>query len=257
MPNLKHEGPTPIFEQISDWMREKIQSGEWADNHQLISETDLASQLNVSRGTIRKAIERLVSEKLLVRVHGKGTFVRNSIILEQLPNWRVAGFSNDLINRGIPYSTDVLLKEIIDPPEEIQKILNLTPNEKIFHMHRLRKINEQPVLLIENHIAYHHCKGIEEIDFSSQQLYNTLENSYQINFDWANRSFKSMTADRHIAENLKINKNAAVMFFEELYHDPNDTPIEYTRAWFDGQIFYIKTIIKREDEISNLPRIFQ
>lgn len=255
-PNLNRQGPTPVFEQITHWMREKIQSGEWADDHKLMSETDLASRLNVSRGTLRKAIESLISEKLLVRIHGKGTFVRNKVLLEQQPNWRVAGFSNDLINRGIPYSTEVLINEIVKPPEDIQEILNLSPTDNIFHMHRLRMINEHPVLLIENHIAYDHCKGIEMMDFSTQQLYSTLENHFRINFDWAKRSFKSITADRDIAEHLKIKKHAAVMFFEELYHDANNTPIEYTRAWFDGQVFYIKTSIKREDEKSDLPRIF-
>lgn len=255
-PNLHRQGPTPIFEQIAAWIRENIQSGEWPDDHQLMSEYDLARNLDVSRGTIRKAIECLISEKLLVRIHGKGTYVRNRVLLEQRPNWRLAGFSRDLISRGIPYSTEVLTQEIISPPTDVQKLLKLAPSDQIFHLFRLRKIKEQPVLLIENHIAYHHCSGIEAVDFTENQFYNTLEKTFNISFDWANRSYKSTAADAKTAEHLRLKQNAPVMYIEEHYHDTTNTPVEYTRAWFDGQMFYIKTKIKREDEKSELRQIF-
>ena len=255
-PNLNRQGPTPIFEQITHWMRQKIHTSEWANDHKLMSESDLASAFNVSRGTIRKAIENLITEKLLVRIHGKGTYVRNKVLLEQQPNWRLAGFSQDLISRGISYSTEVLTKEIVTPKNEIQDLLNLQPTEKIFHMYRLRKINDQPVLLIENHIAYEHCAGIETIDFTENQLYVTLEEQFKIQFNWARRSYKSINADKAIAKHLKLKSEAAVMFLEEHYHSIDNKPLEYTRAWFDGQVFYIKAIIKRADEKSDLTNIF-
>ena len=255
-PVLNRQSPTPIFRQITDWMREKIESGEWDDDHKLMSETDLAKKLGVSRGTIRKAIEELVSEKLLVRIHGKGTFVRNKILLEQKPTWRLAGFSRDLISRGIPYSTEVLNTQIITPPVDVQEMLKLTSDDAIFNMLRLRKINDQPVLLIENHIVYSYCQGVEEIDFSENQLYVTLENKFGIQFEWAKRTYKSITADKRIAKALNLSQHAPIMYLEELYHNQENTAVEYTRAWFDAQVFYIKTIIQREDEKRELPGLF-
>lgn len=255
-PKLKRQSPTPIFQQITDWMREKIESGEWEDNHKLMAETDLAEKLGVSRGTIRKAIEQLMSERLLVRIHGKGTFVRSKILLEQKPTWRLAGFSRDLISRGIPYSTEVLNKQIITAPVDIQEILKISPDEKIFNMLRLRKINDQPVLLIENHIVYTYCQGVEEIDFSENQLYVTLENKFGIQFEWAKRTYKSVTADKRIAKALNLSQHAPIMFLEELYHNQENTAVEYTRAWFDAQVFYIKTFIKREDEKRELSGLY-
>ncbi|MFW5713155.1 MAG: GntR family transcriptional regulator [Brevefilum sp.] len=255
-PNLNRNNPTPIFEQITDWMRKKIQSGEWQDNQQILSETELCDKLAVSRGTIRKAVEVLISERLLVRIHGKGTFVKNKILLEQKPTWRLAGFSRDLISRGIPYSTKVLRKDIITPSEAVREKLKLSPTDKIFNMQRLRKINQQPVLLIENHIVYDYCEGVEQIDFEKNQLYFTLENKFNIQFDWANRTYRSMVATPEVAELLNLPKNAPLMYLEEQYHDINSTPVEYTRAWFDAQVFYIKTTIQREEEKSELPGIF-
>lgn len=256
-PNLNHQSSIPVYQQIADWMRVKIQSGAWKDDEKLMSETDLAHSLNVSRGTIRKAIETLISERLLVRIHGKGTFVRNQILLEQKPTWRLAGFSRDLNSRGIPYSTEVLQAEIVFPSEIIRDALKLSPDEKIFHLKRLRKIKDQPVLLIENHIVYKYCVGVEEIDFSQQQLYVTLEDQFNIQFDWSKRTYKSQQATPEIAKLLKLDPFAALMYIDELYHNKKSFPIEYTRAWFDAQVFHISTIIKREEEKREFTNLFQ
>jgi len=255
-PELNRNSPTPIFEQITDWMRDKIQSGEWQDEQQIHSESELCEKFGVSRGTVRKAIEVLIAERLLVRIHGKGTFVKNKILLEQKPTWRLAGFSRDLISRGIPYSTKVIKRQIIQPSEEVQEKLRLSPSRKIFNMQRLRKIDQQPVLLIENHIVYDYCKGVEEIDFEEKQLYVTLENEFDIQFDWANRTYRSIPASPEIADLLNLHKNAPLMYLEELYHDKKSTPVEFTRAWFDAQVFYIKATINREDEKKELNGFF-
>ncbi len=255
-PDLNRNSPTPIFIQITNWMRNKIHSGEWQDDQQIMSEIDLSRKLGVSRGTIRKAIEVLISERLLVRIHGKGTFVKNKILLEQKPTWRLAGFSRDLISRGIPYSTKVLRRDIVQPSEQVRALLKLSPSKEIFNLQRLRKINQQPVLLIENHIVYDYCEGVEEVNFEKNQLYVTLENKFNIPFDWANRTYRSILAEPKVADLLNLPKNAPLMYLEELYHDTNSTPVEFTRAWFDAQVFYIKTTINRDDENKELPGIF-
>lgn len=254
--NLNRNIPTPIYVQITDWIREKIQTGEWQKDQQIPSEFELCEILGVSRGTVRKAIDVLISERLLVRAHGKGTFVKNKILLEQKPTWRLAGFSRDLISRGIPYSTKVLKKRVIHPTEEIRDKLQLSPSKKIFNMQRLRKINQQPVLLIENHIVYDYCEGVEEVDFEVNQLYVTLENEFNISFNWANRFYRSTLANAETASLLNLRNNAPLMYLEELYHDNHSIPVEYTRAWFDAQVFYIAATINREDEKRELNGFF-
>lgn len=254
---IKENNPIPKYQQISDWMRENIISGDWSENEQLPSETRLADQLNVSRGTVRKAIEELIDEGLLVRVHGKGTYVKTKLILEQNPVGRIAGFSRDLISRGIPYSTQVLLSEVIIPPPKISQKLSLKPHEKIFHMHRLRYVHDKPVLMIENHIDYKRCLGIENIDFSKKQLYVTLENTYNFNFDWARRTYRAQVSDKRIAELLSIEVGSPIMYLEELYHLVGDIPAEYTKSWINGDLFHISTKINREDEKREKPGIYR
>jgi len=254
---IDFSGPTPINEQISQWMRQNILSGAWPENYKLKSETDFSRELNVSRGTIRKAIESLIEEGLLIRAHGKGTFVKTNILFEQIPNGMVAGFSRDLINRGIPYSTEVLMQEIIPPPEKIARLLAIKTSDLIFHMKRLRKVHQKPIMIIENHIIYKRCKGLEKTDFSTTQLYNTLETKFGFDFDWARRTYKATIADEPLAKMLEIEQGSPVMYLEELYHLTGDIPAEFTRAWINADVFHITTRIKREDEKKDPARIYR
>lgn len=245
---IDFSGPVPINEQIAELMRDNIFSGEWPKDYKLKSETDLSELYNVSRGTIRKAIEILIDEGLLVRIHGRGTFVKTNILLEQSPNGRIAGFSRDLLLRGIPFSTDIQLAEVIHPPPHIAKILLLKPDEYIFHLKRLRKILHRPVLVIENHLNYQLCEGVEKINFSKEQLYTTLESKFGIQFDWARRTYKAQIADENLAKILNIRVGSPVMYLEELYHVVGDVPVEFTKAWANADIFHITTRINRRDE---------
>lgn len=247
--------PTPIYSQISDWMRKKILLGKWEEDGQIPSEADLSKKFNVSRGTIRKAIEDLISEQLLVRIHGKGTYVKTNIFLKQSPRGRLAGFSRDLISKGIPYETTVLTSEIIPPPAKVTPKLNLEENEKIYHLQRLRIVHEKPIILIENHIDYQRCQGIEDYNFEIHQLYTTLENDFQIEFSWAHRSYYAQAANRHISETLNIPLGDPIFYLEELYHVTGDIPVEFTRAWIRANVFHISTIVQREDEKSEKPEL--
>jgi DNA-binding GntR family transcriptional regulator len=250
LPDLKHE-------QLTNWMRENILSKIWPVNFKLISESAFAIKFKVSRGTVRKAIETLIDEGLIVRIHGRGTFVKQNISLEQKPAGRLAGFTHDLVSRGIPHTTEILTNELIRPAPDVANKLALDESQIIFHMKRLRLVKNKPVILIENHINIQLCEGIEKLDFSTIPLYPTLEDIYNIDFNWAHRTFWSKIADKSTAKTLKLKKGAPLMYLEELYHLSNGTPAEYTRAWVDAEVFYISTRIDRAKEKLDSPGIYR
>ena len=105
---------TPVYVQVVNWLTSQIVTGNWQPNHQLLSEPDLADKLGVSRGSLRKAIGVLVARGMLEQVHGKGTFVRDTM-LEQTWASRLVSTSEELNQQGIPFTTEVLAKEICDP----------------------------------------------------------------------------------------------------------------------------------------------
>lgn len=110
-------------------------------------------------------------------------------------------------------------------------------------------------MLIENHIVYKYCEGIEDIDFAHQQLYRTLEDKFNFIFDWARRTYKVQISDEMLSEKLDVDLGSAIMYLDELYHLVGDIPVEYTKAWINAELFHISTIIDREDEKSEPPEI--
>jgi GntR family transcriptional regulator len=199
----------------------------------------------------------LIAENQLVRIHGKGTFVQQKLILEQQPMGRIAGFSRDLVSRGIPFETKVFHQEIMKPSTEIARLLSLDQDESIFHIKRLRIIQEKPIVYVENHVAHNCCEGIEEIDFEKEALYSVLENEFEFKLDWARRTYHAKIADQVIAKRLELEIGAPIMYLEELYHLIGDQPVEFTKAWINAEVFHITTRIRREDEKKEPPEIYR
>lgn len=71
-----YDGPVPVYQQIADWLRGRIEAGEFGPNQRLPSEVDIVGELGVARMTARKAIAVLRDEGLVYTVHAQGTFVR-------------------------------------------------------------------------------------------------------------------------------------------------------------------------------------
>src|SRR5690606_34194261 len=137
--------PVPIFQQIIQWMRQEIATGTWPEHYQLKSEIDLARDLEVNRGTLRNAIESLVEEGLLIRIHGKGTFVA-SRTLEQPLAESLTTFSESLISQNIPFKTQVIEQRVIEPSQLVTSMLSLETGDEVFFLKRVRFVNDKPII---------------------------------------------------------------------------------------------------------------
>ncbi|MGJ9463976.1 GntR family transcriptional regulator [Actinotignum sp. GS-2025e] len=146
-PGLDRNAPTPIFRQLATWMREQVSTGAWRRGDQLPMEITLAEQLNVARGTLRKAVDQLIDEGLLVRVRGRGTFIAHDIVRSPLTS-SLTTLAEELEQRGIDYTTRVLAQEVIPAPPPIAAALGVDGN--IFHLRRMRGDAEGSITLLDN-----------------------------------------------------------------------------------------------------------
>src|SRR4051812_30324490 len=138
-PTINRANPTPIYQQIVNWMRAQIGSGAWPEHFQLRSEIDLAQELGVNRGTLRNAIETLVDDGLLIRIHGKGTFVA-AAVLEQPLAESLTTFSESLIDQNIPFLTQVLEQSVVLPTPLVMSMLSLDAHTQVFFLKRVRYV---------------------------------------------------------------------------------------------------------------------
>jgi DNA-binding GntR family transcriptional regulator len=245
IPNLERTGPVPIYKQIEDWMREQILSGKWVEHYKLMSEIDLAQQLDVNRGTVRKATDTLIGEGLLVRIHGRGTFV-SSRTLEQPLAERLMTFSEDLISKSIPFRTIVIEKSIIQPPPRIASLLSVTPETPVFFLRRLRELADETQVLIHNYVVYPRCPGVEDYDFTQQRLFEILEGRYSLQLDWGRRDFEAQAANEEIAQQIDVAPGSPVMYMQQLVYLADGSPIETSEMWIAGSRFRLSSIVKRD-----------
>jgi DNA-binding GntR family transcriptional regulator len=242
---LNRNSHVPIYQQITEWMREQIMQGHWPEHYQLKSEIHLAEELNVNRGTLRNAVQTLIDEGLLVRIHGKGTYV-TARALEQPLAESLTTFSESLIDQNIPFETRVLQQSVMQPDVGVASLLSLGPNAPVFYLERIRTIQNKPVIYLKNYVAYDYCRGIEKFDFAENRLFELLENEFGQQIAWGRRTFEARIADENIATALAINPGDAVMFVKQIVYLENGSPLEMSDIWINSDNFRVSALVRRD-----------
>lgn len=256
LPFLDRASPTPLYHQIIDWMREQILGGIWPEHYQLKSEIDLAAELNVNRGTLRNAIKALIDEGLLMRIHGKGTFVAAATLEQPLAESLIT-FSEGLIAQRIPFQTRVLSTSIIHPDPSLASLLNLKPEDSVFALRRLRYVKGKPLIVLNNFVVYRYCPGIETVDFDQNSLFETLEGRFGLRLDWGRRFFEAQAASDTIAELLEVDACAPVMYTRQIVYLEDSQPVELSDLWIRGDHFRVSAVVKRHSRKSLVTTIQQ
>ena len=239
-----HSGPIPIYEQIKSWIQDQILSGAWPEQYKLLSEAGLATNLDVSRGTVRKAIAELTEEGLLVRSHGRGTFVAPGALEQPLAD-RLVTFSEDLISRGIAFETGVLEQGIVPASGRLARRLNTKSGSDLFFLKRLRFINHAPYIVLHNYVLYDACPGIERLDFKHVRLFEVLEEDYGLQIDYGRRTFQAMAAESETADRLFLAEGDPVMHIEQQTFLNNDQLVEFSDLWLRGDQFRLTAEVPR------------
>lgn len=245
MAPITRQVPDPIYRQISAWLTDQIHSGKWPEHFKLKSEVDLAAELGVNRGTVRKAIEALIAQGLLVRIHGRGTFVASKMLEQPLAE-RLVAVSEDLIEKGIPFETIVLEQAIIPAPNVIALSLGVPEASALFYLSRKRLVRQEPLIMLNNYVVLEHCPDIGEIDFTKHRLFHTLEERYHLPLDWGRRVFQAQSASLEIAELLGILSCDPIMYLEQTVYLRDGTPLEFSQAWIRGDRFRLSSTLQRE-----------
>jgi DNA-binding GntR family transcriptional regulator len=244
IPQLNSDGYVPVYIQIADWMREQIRSENWLVGKKITPENELAQNLNVSRGTVRSAIEQLIDAGLLVRSHGRGTYVAAPVMAQPLTTGFIT-IAEDLNKKEIPFITEVLQQKIIVPPDDVKAGLQILDNEKVFFLERVRVVNNCRVYYLRNYVAINRCEGIQKQDFTKNRLFSVLENIYNLELDWGRREIMARSAGEEIADVLDISKSYPVMYLNQQTFLRDHHPIEYSHVWIRGDCIRLVADLQR------------
>ena len=251
LPQIDRSSPVPIYQQIIDWMRANIASGRWGEHFQLQAEDDLAQALNVNRGTLRNAIKALIDDGLLIRIHGKGTFVAGRKVEQPLAGSLVT-FSEGLIQQNIAYTTTVLQQQIVQADEELAALFKLKLNDPVLCLQRVRRVEDKPIIFFTNYVPIKHLPQIEHKDFANRRLFDVIEHDYGLRIKWAQRYFEACVADAQVAGALDISEGSPVMFAKQITYSDRDVPIEASDIWLRGDSFRLSATVARSESLNLL-----
>jgi GntR family transcriptional regulator len=230
---IHREMPIPYHYQLRELLRGEIVGGRWMVNERLPSERELCEAFNLSRTTVREAIEALVEEGLLRRERGRGTFVAGPKIVEGLLQSPV-GFTDSMAEQNLRFETQVLRVEVGKPPYVIARELRLTTDDPVIIIDRLRSLLGEPILLVTSYIPHRLCPSLVDDDLVNNSLYHLLREKYGFTIAQAKRYMEAVAATEMEAKLLNIRIGGPLMLIESTTYMGDGTPFEYFKARHRG-----------------------
>lgn len=244
MSTIYRNSPLPRYFQLKEIMRERIRTSDWKPGDLIPSERELGETYGISRMTARQAITELVNEGLLYREQGKGTFVSQHKITQQLI--RLTGFTEDIRTRGQRPGTKVLSAQMYPADETTAERLRIKAGEMLFRLQRLRLADGEPLAIELSLISFKGCERLLEEDLENNSLYRVLETKYGLPLMEAEQELEAGLAGNEEAHLLKIPVGSAVLFTRRTTYTERNQPIEYARSVYCGNKYTFYTHMKRE-----------
>lgn len=228
-----NEERVPKYYQLKKAIIRKIEMEEYTLDGPIPSERELMEQYQVSRITVRKAIDELVVEGYLYKVQGKGTYVKTDEKSNDL--FSLVSCTQAVRNMGMTPTKQVIVSEILTADKKRAKALNLTDTDQVFQLGRVLYANGEPLNYTLTYLPVKLFPGIEKHHFAEESLYQVLGEEYHVNLTKARRTVEAVLVEDEIAEYLDIEPGMPVILFGcTTYGEVNgqEMPIENFKCYY-------------------------
>lgn len=225
----------PLYIQIAEGLLDRIESGELAPGDRLPAERELAESLAVNRLTLRRALRVLEMQGLIVRRRGDGTYVAEPKIERRAD--RLVSFTRGMRRRGYTPGARIVTFERRPLEASVARELGLPVSAPVYHIHRLRLINQEPVMLERYVIPTRRFPDLEKHDLVNRSMYAIMETEYGVSISRARQSLEPVVATEYEAELLGVKPGAPLMLERRLSFDLEGQPVEYGKDLYRGDRF--------------------
>lgn len=238
---LDRNSALPLYEQLKNIIAEQIKNGELKPEQQIPSERELCEKYQVSRITVRQAIALAEHEGLVVRTHGRGTFVSPNTKIEQGLS-KVSNFQETLSTLGLVGSTSIHKADIIPNNFILSRLLENGLTEQIVNLQLIGSGNDEPIVFYDSFFSLELGQRMmaaakkamaKQIPFSTLDLYKTFQTELNVMPTHAEQTFEATIADEFLADVLKIEKGAPIFRVSSIVYADKKT-IEYKEAYYRG-----------------------
>lgn len=239
---IKRDVPIPLYYQLKEIILNEILTGILIPGDYLPTENEFMESYHISRATVRQAMAELVNENYLSRQKGKGTFVSKPKITQKYIN-RVETYKEQMKKIGINPTTEVVSCKLIKPSSTICNVLNISENDQVIQLIRIRSIDGEPIVVAETYMPYSVCKVVLDHDMVRESLYHILSENEHTKIVKAIRTIEAVLASESLSKMLAIQKGDALQVIKTTASNKEDIVIEYTIAKYRGDrnLFVVET----------------
>lgn len=231
--SLNKDIPIPLYYQLKEVLLEYIKNYHEDLEEPIPTEMELSNQFNISRPTVRQAINELAVEGYLTRVKGKGTFILKPRITQKFL-LALDSFNDEMRQKGLTPSTKLLSGKVVPSNERVSNALGVKSGTDVVELRRLRFADGEPIVVVVTYIAQEKCSGLLAKDLEGRSLYEILESDYGLTIYSATRNLEAIAAGSYEAHLLEIEKGDPVHFSESIVYLMDGSPIEYSLAKYRG-----------------------
>lgn len=234
---------SPLYQQIRQLLLQALEKGEWKPGEMIPSEFDLARRFHVSQGTVRKAIDDLAKEHILIRRQGKGTFVathREPVVRFRF--LRLAASDGE----SVPAESEILWCRKVRANAEAASALDLRSGDGLIYIRRLLRFRSEPTVVDDIYLPATLFKGLTMSLLTENQgpLYGLLEARFGVSMVRADERLRAVQAPSDIAELLKIEAGKPLLRVDRVSYTYGDRAVELRYGhYLTDQYFYRNTLM--------------
>ncbi len=222
---------SPLYQQIKALITASLQAGEWKPGELIPSEFELAARFKVSQGTVRKAIDELSAENLVVRRQGKGTFVATHH--EVRAQFR---FLRLMPDAGDPHQADNRIIEVKRQraPAEVARLLDIKSADAVIFIRRVQSFDGAPTILEELWLPGAIFKGLtaERLIEYKGPMYGLFETEFGTRMIRASEKIRAVSCGAAAAELLQVRGDTPLLSVERVSYTYGDRPVEVRRGLY-------------------------
>ena len=227
---------SPLYRQIKGLITRGLQAGDWKPGELIPSESELARRFGVSQGTVRKAVDELAADGLLLRRQGRGTFV--STHHEERVKFRFLRLVPDGEQAAPqPMERQFLECKRIRAPQDVARALGVKPGEGLTQIRRLLLLAGKPVVYEDIYLAGSAFRALtaERLESYRGPLYALFESEFSTRMVRAEEKLRAVNATAQEAQWLQVDPGQALLLVERVSFSYGDRPVEFRRGLYKTQ----------------------
>lgn len=245
---IEREIRLPYYEQLKQLILREIARKGLEPGHLMPSETEMCARYGVSRTVVRQAVGELVTEGVLQRMRGKGTFVAKPKLSEQFMESTV-GFFEDMTSHGYSVSSTVLSIDRVEIAGRVRELMGDGSGSHCIEIVRQRAVNDEVVAFTKSYVSRDDPQLLGHLraaDLSQVSLYRILEESFGLRIESGHRSIEATSAIGMMTELLKVTAGDPLLYVESIGRDTKGAVVECFRAWHRADRMRIEMDVVRD-----------